>query len=218
MHTLAQVFASASVANKQGIGGEPPLLKIMKTPAKARKKPLDGKKSRTLVDKKEKKKETMKWKKAQKKKRSKQNEKKDKQFLKNQKRRKQKALDSGRKYTPRATSHARVLLIASTGLSMAKDAKKVSLEAKMDAKQAHKVSEETLAAQDQFMIQYDTRLQDMERVLQAGDLIDAEGALIASETPSPRCAADCEKSTHLGRHALRHPLLNGWLCREGCQN
>ena len=177
-------------------------MKIMKTPAKAMKKVLDRKKSRTLVDKKEdtkkKKKKNDRFKKiakAQNIKRAKQKEKKEKQFLHNQKKRKKQALDSGREHAPTAKSQARVLRIASTGLSMAKDAMKVSLEAKMEAEQAHKVSLETSAAQVQIMIQHDTRMQQMEGALHIGGFIGAEErAFMGSETPSPRRAGDCEKS------------------------
>ena len=82
---------------------------------------------------------------------------------------------------------------------MAKDAKKASREAKTDAKQAIKMSVETSASQAKFMIQYDTRLQQVEGALQigVGDLTeDCETPLyvIGSETPIPRRARDCEKS------------------------
>ena len=183
--------------DKTGISSEPPLMKIMKTPAKVMKKPLDREKSRTLEDKKEKKRNLKKVK-ALKIKRAKQKEKHEKEFLKNQKRSKNRALHAGREHIPQAKSLAKVLQIASAASSEAKDAKKIATSAKKESREAKKESHEAKedvkqgrADQDKFMIKYDCELQKVKDILQICEE-DAEDVCM-EHSPSPRHEKACDR-------------------------
>jgi len=190
-----------SAAKDQGISDEPPLMRIMKRPAKAMKK--DSKKSTML--------KVRAW-------RAKQAEKKNVRFLQNINAQMKRALDDGRVYAPRPKSAARLLQLTTTAIFLAKDAKKVSLEAKAESKQARIMAEETAAAQTQLVINHDTRLNIIEEVLKiGGDKEDSESIITS---PGPRWVGDGEKGTPPYTKPSQRRKLNGVEDKmvNGCQH